>query len=331
MIISLLILTYIPLSQFWLILMTQGLLLGLSTAFAIQPALTVVGQHFKEKRALVMSVVCTGSSLGGIGFPLMFNKLVPRVGFPNALRLAGLKIFMCYSIALFLSTSKPSDKAESKIRAPLVDFGGFRDCRYAVLCVGVWFAILGLWVPAFYISELKTLTEKSAMYFLTRHRNIHDCYLWKQHYKPVLSLHDEWFQYHRRNMVCPALYEDMPKLTFSSAGFVGDRIGRLNLLWPMVMASGLLCLFLWLLSTSIPTLVLFVTMYGFFSSSVTALPPSIIGQITPDDKLGARIGTFYSLLAAASLGGTPVAGALITNAKSRDGYRWLILFSVSGF
>jgi len=310
--------------------MTQGLLLGLSMAFAIQPALTVVGQHFKEKRALVMSIVCTGSSLGGIGFPLMFNKLVPRVGFSNALRLAGLKIFVCYSIALFLSTSKPSDKPKSKIRAPLIDFGGFRDCRYAVLCVGMWFAILGLWVPAFYISELKTL-RKSAIYSLTRHRNIHDCYLWKQHHKSVPSLHYKWFQYHRRNMVCPGLHGRHTEADFSSAGFMGDRIGRLNLLWPMAMISGLLCLFLWLLSTSIPTLVLFVTMYGFFGSSVTALPPSIIGQITPDDKLGARIGTFYSLLAAASLGGTPVAGALITDAKSRDGYRWLILFSVSDF
>lgn len=114
-----------------------------------------------------------------------------------------------------------------------------------------------------------------------------------------------------------------------SAGLAGDRTGRLNILWPMTLASGCLCLFLWLLGTSIPTLVLFISMYGFFSSSMAALPPSVVGQITPDEKLGARIGIFYSRLAVASLGGTPIAGTLITDAKSRRGYRWLILFSVS--
>lgn len=158
MLCSLLVLSYLRPNQFWLILITQGLLLGLSIAFAIQPAMTVVAQHFKNKRALAMGLVCTGSSLGGIGFPLMFDKLVPKVGFPNALRLAGLKIAVCYSLALFLSTSKASGNLNRKGRASsLVDFGGFRDCRYTVLCVGMWFATLGLWIPAYYISELRTL------------------------------------------------------------------------------------------------------------------------------------------------------------------------------
>jgi MFS family permease len=77
------------------------------------------------------------------------------------------------------------------------------------------------------------------------------------------------------------------------------------------------------------TLVLFVCVYGFCSSSVTSLPPSVIGQFTPDDKLGARIGAFYSVIAIASLIGTPVGGALITDRERKDGYRWLIMFSVS--
>jgi MCP family monocarboxylic acid transporter-like MFS transporter 10 len=77
------------------------------------------------------------------------------------------------------------------------------------------------------------------------------------------------------------------------------------------------------------TLVLFVCVYGFSSSSVTSIPPSVIGQFTPDDKLGARIGAFYSVVAIASLVGTPIGGALITDRDHKDGYRWLILFSVS--
>jgi MCP family monocarboxylic acid transporter-like MFS transporter 10 len=67
-------------------------MMGLTMAFGIQPALTVVGQHFKERRALAMGLVSTGSALGGIGFSLMFERLLPTVGFSNTLRLAALKI-----------------------------------------------------------------------------------------------------------------------------------------------------------------------------------------------------------------------------------------------
>lgn len=150
--------------------MTQGLLMGLSISFGVQPALTVVGQHFKQNRAFAMGLVSTGSALGGIGFPLMFDQLLPRVGFANSLRLAALKIAyvitphsyeneagtdvfsVCYSIALCISTSKPSERSGRKGCACLIDFKGFLDSRYAVLCAGTWFAILGLWIPGYYVS-----------------------------------------------------------------------------------------------------------------------------------------------------------------------------------
>jgi MCP family monocarboxylic acid transporter-like MFS transporter 10 len=85
-------LSFVQEGQFWPIFLTQGVLLGFTIAFGIQPALTVVGQHFNERRALALGLVSTGAALGGIGFPLMFEKLLPTVGFANAIRLAALKI-----------------------------------------------------------------------------------------------------------------------------------------------------------------------------------------------------------------------------------------------
>jgi hypothetical protein len=55
----------------------------------------------------------------------------------------------------------------------------------------------------------------------------------------------------------------------------------------------------------------------------------VIGQITPDGSLGARVGAFYSVIAVASLVGTPIGGALIVDKEKKEGYQWLILFSVS--
>ena len=66
--------------------------MGFAAAFGAQPALTVVGQHFKQQRAIAMGLVTTGSALGGIGFPLMFERLLPVLTFPWMLRVAALKV-----------------------------------------------------------------------------------------------------------------------------------------------------------------------------------------------------------------------------------------------
>lgn len=78
--------------QFWFVFMTQGVLMGLSISFVVQPALTVVGQHFNRHRALAMGLVSTGSAMGGIGFPLMLGHAFPKVGFAVSVRLAALKV-----------------------------------------------------------------------------------------------------------------------------------------------------------------------------------------------------------------------------------------------
>ncbi|KAI8938728.1 hypothetical protein NX059_004596 [Plenodomus lindquistii] len=89
---ALILLSFLQPGHFWAVLMTQGLLMGLTIAFGVQPALTVVGKHFKKRQALAMGLVTTGSALGGIGFPLMFEQTMPIIGFANSLRLAALKI-----------------------------------------------------------------------------------------------------------------------------------------------------------------------------------------------------------------------------------------------
>jgi MCP family monocarboxylic acid transporter-like MFS transporter 10 len=42
----------------------------------------------------------------------------------------------------------------------LIDFRGFYDLRYTVLCIGTFFAILGLWIPSYYISTYQRPQSK---------------------------------------------------------------------------------------------------------------------------------------------------------------------------
>jgi hypothetical protein len=52
----------------------------------------------------------------------------------------------------------------------LIDFKGFTDLRYTVLCMGTFFAILGLWVPSYYISTYLNPPSR-AVHLLTDFEN----------------------------------------------------------------------------------------------------------------------------------------------------------------
>lgn len=95
----------------------------------------------------------------------------------------------------------------------------------------------------------------------------------------------------------------------------------------MTILSGLQCLAMWLVTSNVGVLVAFVSLYGFSSGVFIAVLPVIVAQISPEEKLGGRIGTFYSLLSIAQLIGSPIAGALIKK-KDASGYSGLIIFVV---
>lgn len=97
----------------------------------------------------------------------------------------------------------------------------------------------------------------------------------------------------------------------------------------MTILSGLLCLGTWAVTSSVPVMLSFVSLYGFCSGVFIAVLPALIAQMTPSSKLGGRIGAFYSVCAFAQLVGSPIGGALI---KKKDvganGYLGLIVFAV---
>ena len=89
---ALLALSFTKPEQIWQQFLTQGLLFGFTVAFGVQPALAVVGQHFKRKRALAMGIVAGGSSVGGVCVPIMFSRLIPSIGFGWSVRVGALII-----------------------------------------------------------------------------------------------------------------------------------------------------------------------------------------------------------------------------------------------
>ncbi|KAA8617865.1 hypothetical protein PtrV1_09372 [Pyrenophora tritici-repentis] len=94
----------------------------------------------------------------------------------------------------------------------------------------------------------------------------------------------------------------------------------------MTFISGVFCLAIWLPADNVATIVAFVCLYGFSSGIFISVTPAAVAQISPNDRIGARIGAFFTLAAVATLIGTPIAGALVDE-NVDNGYRNVILFA----
>ncbi|EOD52688.1 putative monocarboxylate permease protein [Neofusicoccum parvum UCRNP2] len=290
----------------------RGVLFGLVVAFNTQPALAVVGQHFKQRRALAMGLVAGGSSISGSFLPIVLSYLVPKIGFGWSLRVVALMMLCCYLISMAVSRTKEPPKAPTAkaVVNSLLDFKGYKDPRYLMLAIGNFVATLGLYIPYYYIGNfyLGSFSLQQLMgtgsYALLRH--------------PSASIH----QYL------------LPLINGSGffgrvlGGYFADKTGRLNLLCPMTFLSGVFCLSMWLPDRSggVATILAFVCLYGFTSGIFISVTPPAVAQISPDDKIGARIGAFFMLTAVATLLGSPIAGMLIDE-SSQDGYSKMIIFS----
>ncbi|KAJ7058982.1 hypothetical protein C8F01DRAFT_1255396 [Mycena amicta] len=70
------------------IFLSQGLAHALGSGTTYVPCIAVLSQHFSSppRRALAMTLVASGSSLGAVVHPLMLNALLPRLAFGTAVR-----------------------------------------------------------------------------------------------------------------------------------------------------------------------------------------------------------------------------------------------------
>jgi MFS family permease len=81
-------------TKYYQIIHAQGVCspIGASAIFFVATA--SVSTWFKERRAFALGIVFSGSSLGGVIFPIMVNKLIPEVGFGWTMRICAFILFL---------------------------------------------------------------------------------------------------------------------------------------------------------------------------------------------------------------------------------------------
>ncbi|TFK49230.1 MFS general substrate transporter [Heliocybe sulcata] len=278
-------------NQVWQFFLSQGLLFGIGIALVFTPALAVIGHWFRRNRAFAIGIVASGSSLGGVIYPIMLQELIPRIGFGWAVRVAAFSMMLCLLVACL--TLRPRLPPRGRIRlSDIVDLEGFRDPRYALCGVGAFLIFYALFTPYFYLeiyADFRGVPKHISKYLL-------------------------------------AILNAFGIVARIIPGKMADRMGPMNILLPCTFISGALCLCLWLPAKGEVPIIVFTALYGLFSGAAISLIPAYIASISPPEKYGARFGSIYMLVAISTLVGTPTAGAFLPT-LSQPHFRSLILFT----
>jgi MFS family permease len=96
--------------HYYQLFLCQGLGMGIGAGCLYAPALAIQAHHWYERRALAMGIVVTGSSVGGIIFPIMLNQLinVNNIGFGWGVRASAFLVLGLLAAANLLLRENPA-------------------------------------------------------------------------------------------------------------------------------------------------------------------------------------------------------------------------------
>lgn len=100
---------------------------------------------FFKKRALSFGIVASGSSTGGVIFPIMVQHLIPKIGFPWTMRACAFMILGLCSIGMLTVRSRiPPVKRPVSIMEFVLPL---KEPPFVLLTLGSFLFFLGMFLP----------------------------------------------------------------------------------------------------------------------------------------------------------------------------------------
>ena len=127
-----------------------------------------VSTWFSKKRGAAMGIMVTGSSVGGVIFPIMITRLIQSVGYPWAMRSSAFLILGLQIVAI--CTVRPRTKPVPKKMPPGRYAAPFTEPAFAILLLGIFILTYGMFIPIEYLSvqgyQQAHLSESIAQYLV---------------------------------------------------------------------------------------------------------------------------------------------------------------------
>ena len=276
--------------SYWEVLLAQGFCIGIGAGCLYVPCIAILPTYFTTKLGLALGLAVSGSSLGGIIYPIVLYRLVGRIGFPWSVRVLGFiaLITLLCPITFMKMRSKPH-----KVRS-LIDWSAFLDPYWLAFTFGTLISMIGLFVCVVYISFFASdtkITDSSMSFYLVPIFNAASCF-----------------------------GRTIPNI-------LADKIGPFNVITPGVTVVGILT-FGMIGVTSQASIIVLAVLLGFFSGVCIATPPLCFVALTEDkSKIGTRMGMGFGIIAFGFLVGGPGGGDIL---GENDPLNWHGLWILGG-
>ncbi|KAI0836179.1 MFS general substrate transporter [Hypoxylon sp. FL0890] len=287
-------------TQYWQLILSQGLCMGVGSGCIFCPAISTVSTYFNKKRSLAIGVTACGSVTGGLVFPAMARQLLPSVGFGWAVRAIGfVQLGTLIFTIVFMKSRLPPRRSGS-----LVEWGAFKELEYTFYAVGMFFNFWGVYFAFYYLAAF----SRSAV-------------------TPTLNYVDSL------NLLL--LLNGIGLLGRLLPNYLADRLGPLNLMIPTCLICGI-SLLSWMAVRTPAQLYGWSVVYGIVAGALQSLFPAGLSSLTTDlRKQGTRMGMVFTIVSFAVLTGNPIAGAIISSMGGRyegaQGFTGVCLLVGMGF
>ncbi|PHH79144.1 hypothetical protein CDD83_3895 [Cordyceps sp. RAO-2017] len=272
-------------TQYWHYLLAQGLLFGVGNALLFYPATGAISGWFNEKRGLALGIAVSGSSLGGVFWPVIIDRLFDVMEEEVVHRIIALISTPLLVLSCFLVRERPEEPGQDggqghgqgqgqSLKTSLI--AALCERRFLALSVSLMILNAGMLIPFFYI--------------------------------PLYS---------QEQGIDATMANNLLAITYSgsffsriAAGWLADKFGRFNVLFIVgVLMSVVTCAWIWM--TSLAALIAFAVLFGVFSGGLVPLGSACVAQTAPDmNHIGLRIGAMMAVTSVGALGAGPVSGTL---------------------
>ncbi|KAJ7167985.1 MFS general substrate transporter [Mycena filopes] len=265
--------------QLYQIFLAQGIGLGLGAGLVYIPSVAVVSHYFKQRRALAMSIVASGSAFGAIIHPIMLNNtLHSKLGFGTSVRasaalITGLLVVASLLMRPRLAPSQNNPQFWKSVRR----FG--RDTPYVLATIGMATLSVAFYFPLFFI-QLDAVTH---------------------------GLHPTFAFY---SLVIMNSASFLGRLT---PGFFAHSLGIPNM---VAVAAGCVSIVIFGMIglSSVASVGVLAVLYGYSAGVFITLMPPLVAILTDDlAELGLRMGVSFAIEGIGGLIGPPINGALLTS------------------
>ncbi|KAJ7097047.1 MFS general substrate transporter [Mycena belliarum] len=264
--------------KYYQIFLAQGLGAGLGAGTLYVPSIAVVSHYFQKRRALALSIVASGSSLGAVVHPIILNNMFhSRLGFATAVRasaalIGGLLLLACVLMRPRLPPAQTHPPFWRSVRR----FA--RDPPYIFATAAMATYTMGFYFPLFYL-QLDAIKH-----------GINETFSF---YSLVIMNASSFF-----GRLFP--------------GLVVHRLGVINMI-TAAAGSGAVLILSMIALKSVASVVVFGVLYGFSAGVYVTMTAPLLAALTDDmQELGLRMGVAFAIVGMGGLIGPPINGALLT-------------------